>query len=54
MSQSLCLVGSPIVAGGTAGFAVHEAIVADTGVNHRLAQAAEFFTLRPSSLSVFE
>ena len=43
MGAQFELVGGFVVAGRTAGFAVHEAIVAQTDVDHRLAEAAEFF-----------
>jgi hypothetical protein len=48
IERNLGLVGSFIVAGGAAGFAVHEAVVANAGVNHRLAEAAKFLTLARS------
>ena len=32
-----------VVAGGAAGFAVHQAVGADAGIDYRLAEAAELF-----------
>jgi hypothetical protein len=39
------LAGGFIVAGGAAGFAIHQAVVADADVDGRLAEAAEFVAL---------
>jgi len=41
----MALVGGFVLAGGAAGFAVHEPVGADSNVDHRLAQAAEFLAL---------
>lgn len=43
-----CLVGGFVIAGATAGFAVHEAVGADADIELGLAEAAEFiaFALR--------
>jgi hypothetical protein len=53
-----CLVGGLVVAGGAAGFAVHQAVVADARVDDGLAQATEFFALARSfglfALGAFE
>lgn len=38
-------LGSLIVASGAAGLAIHEAVGAETDVDHRLTQAAVFFAL---------
>jgi hypothetical protein len=37
------LVGGLVVAGRAAGFAIHKSVIAQTDVDYRLAEAAEFF-----------
>ena len=55
---NFCLVGGLVVAGGAARFAVHQAVVADAGIDDGLAQAAELFALARSfglfALGAFE
>src|SRR3954462_9352702 len=48
MAQTLTLIGSLVIAGLAARFAVHQAIVANAYVDHRLAQAAKFLALARS------
>lgn len=40
-----CLVCGFVVAGGAAGFAVHETVGAKADIKHRLAETTEFFAL---------
>jgi hypothetical protein len=42
--RKILLFRSFVIAGRTAGLAVHEAVVAKADVNHSLAEAAEFLT----------
>jgi|SRR5580692_3438988 hypothetical protein len=44
-AASVLVGGSFVLAGGAAGFAVHEAVVANADIDHRLAEAAKFFAL---------
>ena len=45
LRESVVLLGGLIVAGGAAGFAIQQAVVAKANVDHGLAQTAELFAL---------
>ena len=48
MARRLCLVGGLVVARLSARLTIHQAIVANANVDHRLTQAAELFALARS------
>ena len=44
-AAGLLVGGSLVLAGCAAGFAIHEAVVANADIDHRLAEAAKFLAL---------